>query len=160
MTKTQKTVSDLLVQHLGQCSRAIEINETETRKLYFMTCRILRGSLRRKINSTAPKKLAEFAIQYIINKKEYEKRKRSYRKKIQYLDNSLDDSIRKIQKANAKELFKIIKMNMKSGPEKTIELVVRSFTWKKSLTFNGMTLLEGEVKKISLMESSEKYNEN
>lgn len=147
LTKTNKIVSDLLVQYSEQCSRVMEINETETRKLYFMTCRILRESIRRKINSTTPIKLAEFAIPYIINKKEYEKRVRAYRDKNQYLESSLDDALKRIQKTNARELFKIIEMNMKSDSEKTIEYVMKSLHQKKRIEINYMAFMSGEIRK-------------
>jgi len=148
LTKIHKVVSDLQVQYFEQCSRTIEIDETETRKLCYMTSRILKESVRKKINSTAPIKLAEFAIPYLFNKKKYEKCRRAYRDKNQHMENSLDDAVKIIQKTNAKKLFKIINMNMKDGPEKTIDYIIESFEKTESIEINGMTLLVGEVRKV------------
>jgi len=100
------------------------------------------------MNSTAPKKLAEFAIPFFFNKKKYKKCVLSYKDKNRHLENSLDDAVKRIQKINAKELFKIIEMNMKYGPEKTIEYVIRSFASTESIEINGMELLEGIVRKV------------
>jgi len=142
MTKTHKVVSDMSLQHSEQCSRAIEIDEAETRKLFYMTSRILRESMRRKIKSTAPIKLAEFAIPYLFNKKEFRKLA------LQYMEKSLDDAIKRIQKTNAKKLFNIIKINMKYGPEKTIDYIIESFEKTESIEINGMTFLVGTVRKV------------
>jgi len=57
-----------------QISRAIEINETETRKLYYLTSRILSESVRRKMNSKPIGTVLEFGILLFSNEKKYEKR--------------------------------------------------------------------------------------
>ena len=148
MTKTHKAISDLLVQHLEQCSRAIEIDETETRKLYYLVCRILRKSARRKMNSKPIGTVAGFGIRYILNNKKYGEHVRSIKDKNRRLEKSLDDAINRIQKTNSKKLFKIIEMNMKNGPEKTIDYIIESFEKTESIEINGMTLLVGEARKV------------
>ena len=148
MTKTHKVVSELSLQLSEQISRAIEIDETETRKLYYLVCRILRKSARRKMNSKPMGTAAGFVIRYILNKKKYEKHVRSNKDKNRHLEDSLDDAIKRIQKTNAKKMFLIIKMNMKYGPEKTIDYIIESFVKTESIEINGITLLVGEVRKV------------
>ena len=148
MTKTHKVVSDMTLQLSEQISRAIEIDETETRKLYYMTSHILRESARRKINSKSIGTATKFGILLFSNEKKYEKCVRSYKDKNRHLKNSLDDAIKRIQKINAKKMFLVIKMNMKHGSEKTIDYIIESFEKTESIEINGMTLLVGEVRKV------------
>jgi len=149
LTRTHKVLSDLSVQLLGQVASAIEINEISTKKLYWLTIRILRESARRKMNSKPIGTAAEFGILHLFNKKKYEKRVRSYKDKERHLENSLDDAIKRIQKTNAKKMFLIIKMNMIYGPEKTIDYIIESFENIESIEINGMTFLVGEVRKVA-----------
>ena len=146
MTKIHKAVSDLLVQHSEQISRAMEIDETETRKLYYLISRILRKSVER-INSKSRIKLIGFGIPSLFNKKKLKKRARSYKDKERHLENSLDEALKKIQKTDAKKMFLIIKMNMKDGPEKIIDYIQESITNTEIKDINGMKLLEGTVRK-------------
>jgi len=148
LTKIHKTVSDLSVQLSEQISRAIEIDETETRKLYHLTSHILRKSGKSRIESKPFGTAIEMGILYFFNKKKLEKRVRTYKDKKQYLENSLDDAIKRIQKTNAKKLFEVIEMNMKYGPEKTIDYIMESVAKTESIEINGMTLLEGTVRKV------------
>ena len=147
MTKTHKAVSDLLAQHSEQCSKAIEIDETETRKLYYMTSRILRKSVER-IKLKSALELIGFRIGCFINKKEFRKLALPYKDKNYHLEKSLDDAIKRIQKTNAKKMFLVIKMNMKYGPEKTIDYIIKSFEKTESIEINGMTFLVGEARKV------------
>jgi len=148
LTQIHKILSDLIVQLSGQVTSAIEIDETETRKLYYMTSRILRESTRRKMNSKPIGTAAEFGISYLFNKKKYEKRVRSYKDKNRHLENSLDDAVKRIQKTNAKKMFLVIKMNMEYGPEKTIDYIIESVEKTESIEINGMALLVGEARKV------------
>ncbi len=93
--------------------------------------------------------VVEFGILLFSNKKKYENRVRSYKNKNCHLENSLDDAIKRIKKTNAKKMFLIIEMNMKYGPEKTVNYIIESFAKPGSIEINGMALLKGSARKVN-----------
>lgn len=126
MTKTHNVTSDLLVHLSKQIFRAIEADEYETRQLRFLTSRILNESVKRiKLFSLA--ELLGYKIGCFLSKNDYERFATPCKNKVSRLENSLGDATKRIQKANAKELFKVIEINMKHGPKEAIKYVLSHF---------------------------------
>jgi len=113
-----------------------------------LTSRILRESARKKSQSKSITILAGFAVPFFTDKKKFKKLARAYKYKENHLEKSLDKATQIIQTTNAKKLFKIIEMNMKSDPEKTIEYIMKSLDQTGRIEINGMTLLVGEARKV------------
>jgi len=91
--------------------------------------------------------LGEFGGAFFFNQKRLKKLAQSQKNKKEYLEQSLDIALKKIQKADAKILFSIIMMNMKDGPEKTIQYVARSFAMSEYVEINGVKFLIGTARK-------------
>ena len=149
MTKTHKVVSDMSVQLSEQVLRATKIDKIQTYKLCKLTNHILRESVKRRIESKPFGTITRMGILCVFNAKKLKKVARLHKIRKRYLDNSLDKAIRKIKKTNAKKMFKVIEMNMKYGPEKTIDHVVTSFTEIENIEIIDLKLLEGTVRKKS-----------
>ena len=126
MTKTHKVTSDLLALLSKEISRAIEADKYETHQLRFLTSRILNESVKRK-KTLVVAELVGYKIGCFLGKKNYEQFAAPCKKKVFRLEKSLDDATKRIQNANAKELFKVIEINMKHGPEEAIKYVLSPF---------------------------------
>lgn len=148
MTKTHKVVSDMSVQLSEQVLRATKIDKIQTYKLCNLTNHILRKSVKRRIESKPFGIITRMGILCVFNAKKLKKVARLHKVKKRYLGNSLDNAIRKIKKTNAKKMFKVIEMNMKQGPEKTIDYVRTCFAKEtENVEINGVKLLEGTARK-------------
>lgn len=149
MSKTQKTVSDLLEQLSEKVIIATEVDAIRTAKLGRITCHILKESSMRKQRSKSLITLASFSISFLTDKKKYENQVRAQKRKINQKESFLGEALKRIQRASARRMFFVLDMNMKYGPEKTIKYVLESFPKTKTLEIDGMTFLVDEVKVCS-----------